>query len=1335
MAFDSRAGSGPPSTPIIRTLGTAGLYTGGKPDPLLGPGKPLALLIYLALAPGRRVSREFLLDLLWADLEPERARGALRQVLFHLRRLLGEAALPGTGELALALPVEIDRDHFLRLLDHGKLEAAIEAYAGPFLPDFGVPGGAAFEHWADLERDRLRAAFLRTAELVVRRLLDQSRFREAQRLARRARDEAPEAESGWRLVLETVVAAQDFVAAAVEAQALETWAAGGGRVLEPATREAIARARRVSPNVGRPEPDGALVAELTGREREFALIITAWEGARGGPARHLHLTAPAGLGKSRLLRDAAARLRAAGTCVAEVRATPGERDLPYALAGEVAAAIAALPGATGIAPASAAALVALNPALSSWLDAPADPATGEEALRRRIQALGDLVQAVADQQPWLLVIDDLHWGDAASLRVLDGLFGRLGRARVLCLTAARPERHPAAGSALRVELSPLTPEQVGSLVSGLGVVPDQATWAAGFVAGLSRATGGSPLLVLETLRLAMDEGTLTLESGEWRCGDPDRLGTLLRAGEALRYRVRALGPASGWLLALLATAGTPLALATLAASARRPEPEVAAELAGLERQGLATHLPEGWVAAHDEIADAARDLLTIADQAAADRAIGGALIRTATEDAQHLRRGIRHLVAAAEHGEAGEQFRRYLRQQRSRGDRRPPAQLARDILGGEAEPTRLAPLVGAVPPLWRMGLWNGVRQAMAAGVAVTIGLGAFGMTRLNEARAAALQHVVFLDAGREAHRIRVQDSEWDRREDPVALRRGRTDLTAAALAFPERPPYLSPDGRSVAWNQNAGDSTTIDIWLRTPEGTRRLTRQVRDDLVAGWLPDGSGLVGLTNRWSDPAVGGYDVAIFDTATGAARQITSGPAHEGSPAISPDGTRIAFIRQTPTALAQLCVVAFDALDEAECRSPAGQPAATLLGWINPAELLVTIDSGTAQPLGRYDWARETFTSVLSPAAYRPLLSPDRRWVVAGRRVEGVAGLRDWVIPLDRPARARPVGFDPAAGELLRWWEGLPPRSGVIDRIEFMDTSRVILPGVGTRLRVRALTASGTEVPIHAPVRWRSLDTLVASVEATGEVRPRAIGRVTIEASLAGWRSVSRELEVVGRPAEIVATEAWDGEWTHRWITFGTPHPEVVTGPEGRLAFWNRGDGSYPSIGILRRSFPARHGLGLELPIASPLSRRNWQRHTTLLTAGLDTAAYRGADQHAAPPSLGRTDAACGIRYPIGDGPVGMEHMAMLGGSTERLPLGSLAEPLSSGRWWTLRLQILPDGRCGVAINGTPVWLSRDPVHLDLDYWLILGSESAGGRLLHGPLEIWTGVRTDIDWSRSR
>ena len=143
----------PPSGPApfaLRTLGSAALL-GADGGVVLGPGKPLALLAYLALEPRRSATRDHLLDLLWGDLDPEKARHALRQTLWYLKQVLGADALAATrGEVTLALPLATDVERFLAAVGAGELEPATTLYTGSFLGEFAVPGGVEFEHWADI---------------------------------------------------------------------------------------------------------------------------------------------------------------------------------------------------------------------------------------------------------------------------------------------------------------------------------------------------------------------------------------------------------------------------------------------------------------------------------------------------------------------------------------------------------------------------------------------------------------------------------------------------------------------------------------------------------------------------------------------------------------------------------------------------------------------------------------------------------------------------------------------------------------------------------------------------------------------------------------------------------------------------------------------------------------------------------------------------------------------------------------------------------------------------------------------------------------------------------
>ena len=342
------------------TLGTTVLRA-DRNVTLFDLGKPLALITYLCCAPDRTVAREYLCDLLWGDVGPDAAKHALRQTLWYIRKRLGDRPLITGGDtLRVAAPIEFDRDQFLAAVADNDAEAVVRLYTGDFFPGFAAPGGVEFERWADIERQRMRVFFWRAAETLVRRWMTTGRLRDAQALARRVRDSDPLREGGWRLLFETLIAGGDTVGGSLEADAFDRLAEAEGIDAEPATRSLL-RAVRQTPEIPvQQERSGehlSLFAELVGRERDFSMLLDRWETARGGTATHAHVLAPAGLGKTRLLTDFHARLRATRVRTLFVRASLGARDIPFGLAGDLAEALARFPGASGISTGSARSLV------------------------------------------------------------------------------------------------------------------------------------------------------------------------------------------------------------------------------------------------------------------------------------------------------------------------------------------------------------------------------------------------------------------------------------------------------------------------------------------------------------------------------------------------------------------------------------------------------------------------------------------------------------------------------------------------------------------------------------------------------------------------------------------------------------------------------------------------------------------------------------------------------------------------------------------------------------------------------------------------------------------
>src|SRR5881409_3891038 len=146
----------------LRTFGGLSIKDDGAP--ITGAAtqrKTLALLALLAAAGKNGVSRDKLIAYLWPESDTEHGRNLLNQACYTLRRDLRERGLlVGAGELRLSQDVlASDLQVFEDALQRGDAEAAVRAYAGPFLDGFFVTGAPEFERWVDTERAQLAKQF------------------------------------------------------------------------------------------------------------------------------------------------------------------------------------------------------------------------------------------------------------------------------------------------------------------------------------------------------------------------------------------------------------------------------------------------------------------------------------------------------------------------------------------------------------------------------------------------------------------------------------------------------------------------------------------------------------------------------------------------------------------------------------------------------------------------------------------------------------------------------------------------------------------------------------------------------------------------------------------------------------------------------------------------------------------------------------------------------------------------------------------------------------------------------------------------------------------------
>lgn len=117
----------------------------------------LAFLAVLGASGPRGMPRDKLLALFWPESDSDKARHALDQTLYSLKRDLGaESLVLGREELAInPAAMTSDVEDFKAALARGDRAAAVELYTGPFLDGVFISGAAGFERWAEEERNRL----------------------------------------------------------------------------------------------------------------------------------------------------------------------------------------------------------------------------------------------------------------------------------------------------------------------------------------------------------------------------------------------------------------------------------------------------------------------------------------------------------------------------------------------------------------------------------------------------------------------------------------------------------------------------------------------------------------------------------------------------------------------------------------------------------------------------------------------------------------------------------------------------------------------------------------------------------------------------------------------------------------------------------------------------------------------------------------------------------------------------------------------------------------------------------------------------------------------------
>jgi hypothetical protein len=1256
---------------------------------------------------------------------------------------------PRSDPVRLTIPLVCDRDELLAAWDRRDYRAVVACYTGEFLPRLESVATSDFAMWVERERANLSRRFAKAARHTINQDIaaapDPDALRRALDLARRLRAHEPLAQDAWQLVLRSLILCGDHEGAALEADQLEALLAEHDLSTDPATRSILnvaraAPARAQSQVV--PDPPFRATGNIVGRSREIAAILAAWDQARAGSFVHMHVTARAGLGKSALLADVRQRLRArpvarGGTRVVEVRASQASRDIGFSFAGDVVRALAERPGGLAVSEWTASVLVGLHPALSihyrNTFAAPSIPSPE----RQRHVAIQELIAAVALEGPVCLFLDDLHWSDTESVEALAATLVGCAALPLLVVSAGRDAGDAlcAVTGAQQLVLGQLDTSAIAELLTRKAALPRER-WADNLPEALRESTGGSPLLVVETVQLLVEQSLLTVTSAEWSTRDVDGLFAILHDGSAAARRLAALAPLEQRLLLLLAVCEAPVSASRLRAAAAQTPAQFNASLTSLERRGLATRQGDVWTIAHDTHARAALDGTNVGVVTEAAVAMGRAIVDDAGDDVRDLRRAGPLLTRGGDLSVIAPVFERFVRLARGRGDRRPAPELAREFVGG-ADTEMAQRCVSALSWRVRVGLFPRRKAAaLLAVVAVVVLVALFG--RLLGARPSPPRNDAVLLATRLSADRRTLEYF------PIALDAGHwAGSNVIDVRLNGRPRWRIPNEQWVAYNTPRpdgrgwtrgviipeSDTGVIDIFDIALDGTmRRLTFARGDDFAPSWAPDMSRFAFTTSQWSNK--GHYDIAVYDTLTRNVQQLTGGDEIDSGALWSPDGSRIGFARKYGDAGAiSWCVIDANG-QHLRCERPDSSVVKGFLGWSDADHILVTRSAHGVQTLLRLDLdtsASDTLEAVRDDVGLVP--SPDGQFIYCECPRRGYPPKTRIVYPVERPNDFAVLRILEDSSEVNFEWAPTTRRLPFVSSMRILSGIGAALVGTFYQLRVMGTDTAGRNVPLGV-VRWRSEDTTVATVDSTGRLSPRHAGQVAIIASAGGWREV-RETVTVANPITRVLL---DEDWTHglkpAWSAYGVPKPELVAISVVGPAFLTNGDGVFASGVYSERGFDTRNGLWMEAQLSAPLTTGESQTWKLSMFRMGDSTAWANWDHETGwGPANSSASPAWGIVYPAG---VGGPHVGEeLDAFASRDSPVQVPPRLKTGQPFRLIMQVFPDGSLGIAIDGQPAWLTTaayfEPVvHIRLD------GNSVGTHMLIGPLRVMSGI-APVAWEQ--
>ena len=539
-----------------------------------------SLVKLLALARRRTLHREQVIDALWPDTQIDDAGPRLHKAAHFARRVLGDSsALVLWGDTVSLFPdahVVVDVDEFERsakqaiaALDRdpggcAATAAVADRWAGELLPD------DPYEAWLEVPRDRLRQ-------------LHQELLRRSGRWGELALADPADEEAS--LARARQLADSGNRGAAL--RQLERLERALRRELGVSPGPAVASLRAELLASDAPETQRRPARVLFGRDAELRRIDRLIMASSAGEGRTLFVSGPAGIGKTAVLRWLDRRAEERGLRVGVGAAAALEGAWPYAPVLEALADLcrrypALLDGLAD----------EYRDEIEGALRGSSPEWAGESRHQRLFISAAELLRLAASGGGAVLIVDDAHDADEASLRLLHYLSRAAVGERILIVVAHRPWPLRPAMDAMRRSL-------IGrgtSVPLDLGQLPDEDIRRL-----TSPAVGEDRMLLERVVKLAGGNPFAAIELARTAASGDDR------GGPTGALVLRGLGDAAISALTKVAVLGTEFDTDEYVAVAGVGEAQAYALLDEALAGGVIERMAAGYRFPHSLVRDALLD--------------------------------------------------------------------------------------------------------------------------------------------------------------------------------------------------------------------------------------------------------------------------------------------------------------------------------------------------------------------------------------------------------------------------------------------------------------------------------------------------------------------------------------------------------------------------------------------------------------------------------------------------------------------------------------------------------------------------------------------------------